>query len=125
MVALSKKITPISLGIIFLISAVLLFAWLDTVPGLHGDEAWVGLRANDIVRGDRPLLGMNGYTGSLHQYFAAFAFRFFGMKVWSLRCLDVDASSRNRAFFLNVWKNCERSFHAESDLRTRGDLFFA
>ena len=43
-----------------------LFLRLPSFPGLHGDEAWVGLRAlEQQANGMFTLRGMNGYTGSL------------------------------------------------------------
>lgn len=66
-------------------AAALVSLWLDSVPGLHGDEAWVGTSAHDILNGGRPILGMNGYTGAIHQYLAAVFLRAFGLKVWALR----------------------------------------
>src|SRR5579871_3616007 len=62
---------------------------LDTVPGLHGDEAWVGIRAHDILLGARPVLGMNEYTGAVHQYLVAGLMWVFGCHVWVLRAISV------------------------------------
>jgi 4-amino-4-deoxy-L-arabinose transferase-like glycosyltransferase len=73
------------LGLALLISALMVFLWLNSVPGLHADEAFVGIRAHDIIQGERPILGMNGYTGSIHQYFAALSLSLFGFQVWALR----------------------------------------
>ncbi len=55
------------------------------MPGLHGDEAWAGLRAATIVAGARPIVGMNYYTGALHQYLVAGTFVLFGTGTWTLR----------------------------------------
>jgi len=45
------------------------FWWLyklDVLPGLHGDEAWFGLKADEFNRqGIAHLYGMNTYTGIL------------------------------------------------------------
>lgn len=63
---------------------------LDVLPGLHGDEAWVGLRARHIVLGeDSSIHGMNGYTGAAFPYLVAASFRAFGMSVGSLRGVGV------------------------------------
>lgn len=45
-----------------------LTVWTDSVPGLHGDEAWSLLRIDDIRAGRHRLDGMNRYTGVLHHY---------------------------------------------------------
>jgi hypothetical protein len=59
---------------------------LDVLPGLHADEAWVGLRARRILLGEeRSIHGMNGYTGAAFPYLVAASFRAFGVSVWSLR----------------------------------------
>jgi hypothetical protein len=66
--------------------AYLLTVNLDVLPGLHGDEAWVGLRARQILLGgERSIHGMNGYTGAAFPYLVAASFRAFGMSVGSLR----------------------------------------
>ncbi|HWW82947.1 MAG TPA: glycosyltransferase family 39 protein, partial [Vicinamibacterales bacterium] len=66
-------------------AAVLLFSHLGTIPGLHGDEAWVGLRAHAILQGARPLIGMNTNTGPIHQYFVALLLALLGYKIAVLR----------------------------------------
>ncbi len=56
----------------------LIFCWtfkLDDLPGLHGDEAWFGLKAYHLM--ERPiekLTGMNYYTGMLQTWTASFFF---------------------------------------------------
>jgi 4-amino-4-deoxy-L-arabinose transferase-like glycosyltransferase len=62
-----------------------LIPFLGSVPGLHGDEAWAGVRASEILHGARPLLGMNEYTGPFHQYLIAAIFSFAGYSVTALR----------------------------------------
>ncbi len=67
------------------LASLLLLTFLGTIPGLHGDEAWYGVCANNILHGHRPIVGMNNYTGSIHQYIIALLFKFFGCKVSVLR----------------------------------------
>ena len=38
-------------GAIFLVAVVFRFVWLDTVPGLNGDEAWLGWKAYRAAHG--------------------------------------------------------------------------
>ena len=55
-------------------------------PGLHGDEAWTGLRALDHVdRGFFTLHGMRYYAGSLYPYVLSRVFEARGASVESLR----------------------------------------
>ncbi len=77
------------LGVALVLAAFLLFPFLNTVPGLHGDEAWAGVRAHEIMEGRRPLIGMNWYTGPIHQYLLVPLLRAFGYKVVVLRLLTV------------------------------------
>jgi len=96
---------------IFLLRAVgigglLLFPFLGTVPGLHGDEAWVGLRANEILHGARPMLGMNGYTGPLHQYLVALVFHFFGCNVAALRVVTGITALFSIVLYYGAIKRC-------------------
>ena len=66
--------------------ALLLGANLDVSPGLHGDEAWFGLRAQQILSGtNRSLHGMTAHSGALFPLIAAGSFQAFGVSVWSLR----------------------------------------
>ena len=59
---------------------------LDSFPGLHGDEAWVGLRAlEQQARGMFTLRGMNGYTGSLFPEIVSLVFSLVPPGVGSLR----------------------------------------
>jgi len=52
-----------------LLACALLFAWIGTVPGLHGDEAWNILTAYHIAAGTmRPFTGMTSYSGALYDY---------------------------------------------------------
>ena len=70
---------------------VALLAWnLDALPGLHGDEAWFGLRAIDILEGrSSSPYGMNAYTGAAYPYVVAGWFHVFGVSVLSLRAVGV------------------------------------
>ncbi len=80
------------LGFLFLAAGFvyLLTVNLDVLPGLHGDEAWVGLRARQIVLGEPSSIhGMNGYTGGAFPVLVAASFRAFGMSVGSLRGVGV------------------------------------
>jgi hypothetical protein len=59
---------------------------LDSFPGLHGDEAWVGLRAiEQQARGMFTLRGMNGYTGSLFPEIVSLVFSIIPAGIGSLR----------------------------------------
>jgi hypothetical protein len=66
--------------------ALLLGTHLDVSPGLHGDEAWFGLRAEQMRSGaDTSLHGMNAYSGALFPLVVAGSFRLSGVSAWSLR----------------------------------------
>ena len=72
-------------SIIAMVAAGLLVR-LNSFPGLHGDEAWVGLRAlEQQSRGMFTLRGMNGYTGSLFPEIASLVFSIIPASVGSLR----------------------------------------
>jgi hypothetical protein len=63
-----------------------LFTRLGSFPGLHGDEAWMGLRAlEQQARGMFTLRGMNGYTGSLFPEIVTMSFSILSPTVDSLR----------------------------------------
>lgn len=63
-----------------------LFLRLPSFPGLHGDEAWVGLRAlEQQANGMFTLRGMNGYTGSLFPQLVTLASSVFSPGMFSLR----------------------------------------
>jgi hypothetical protein len=72
-----------------LFSVFLLTVWLlglEYLPGLHGDEAWSGLKAESFAReGIKQLHGMNNYTGILQALIAEATFRGFGISVFNLR----------------------------------------
>ncbi|MDB5143110.1 MAG: hypothetical protein JWQ66_1823 [Mucilaginibacter sp.] len=85
-----KKLFPV---IILVFIAYFGFWWLyklDVLPGLHGDEAWVGLKANEFSRhGIDHLYGMNTYTGILQPLAARFVFQLFNVGVFQLRVSSV------------------------------------
>lgn len=61
---------------------------LATMPGLHGDEAWFGLRAWKIATGHGASIhGMNGYTGAAFPYLVSLVFRALGPSQLSLRAV--------------------------------------
>jgi hypothetical protein len=67
----------------------ILFFWtykLNTLPGLHADEAWSGIKA--VYFSHHPLdqlNGMNHYTGIIQAAAAKIAFGYWGINVFSLR----------------------------------------
>lgn len=75
------------IAIALFISSCGLFFFLDSVPGLHGDEAWIGVRVYQITAGSHSLQGMNFYTGSLYQYLELPILKSFGYNVFALRLL--------------------------------------
>ena len=76
-------------GLLASITAIMvagLLVRLKSFPGLHGDEAWVGLRAlEQQARGMFTLRGMNGYTGSLFPEIVSQVFSMVPASVGSLR----------------------------------------
>jgi len=86
------KLLPKPIYHVLLIGLLLLyfiFWWfykLDVLPGLHGDEAWVGLKAHEYQSQplDR-LSGMTYYTGVLQSLTAEVSFKLFGLGVYQLR----------------------------------------
>lgn len=81
------KILPISLILLLLIYLLsVMTVNLSSFPGLHGDEAWFGLNAREIIHhGTRSLQGLNTYTGSFYSWLIAQTFPLLGIKVFSLR----------------------------------------
>lgn len=72
---------------------LLIFCWiyrLDVLPGLHGDEAWSGIKAiyfnNHSVN---QLNGMNSYTGILQALVVKTLFYYWGISVYNLRIAGV------------------------------------
>jgi hypothetical protein len=68
--------------------ALILRVWLviHTNGVVNGDEALVGIQAEHIVRGERPVYFYGqAYMGSLEAYLIAFVFAIAGPSVWALR----------------------------------------
>jgi hypothetical protein len=67
-------------------AAVMMLYHFASFPGLHGDEAWTGLRALEhSERGFFTLHGMRFYAGSLYPYLLSLVFKARGASVESLR----------------------------------------
>jgi len=70
-----------------------LFWWiykLELLPGLHADEAWVGLAAvNFNSNSPEQLHAMNNYTGVLQIYFSSLSFKWLNIGVFQLRIFGV------------------------------------
>lgn len=65
---------------------LLIFFRLSEIPGLHGDEAWFGLYASEILEGGLSSLhGLNTYTGSLYSLVISLIFKLGGVDVFTLR----------------------------------------
>ncbi|WP_293304241.1 hypothetical protein [Pedobacter sp. UBA5917] len=63
---------------------------MDTLPGLHGDEAWVGLLGYSYKSHEvKTIFGMNHYTGVLQPLIAFLSFSLFGTGVAQLRFFGV------------------------------------
>ncbi|HXQ41813.1 MAG TPA: hypothetical protein VN821_11130 [Candidatus Udaeobacter sp.] len=58
-----------------------------SIPGLHGDEAWVLRQVAEISKGARPLSGMTSYSGALNQYLLWPFLAAGGYGVWTLRAV--------------------------------------
>lgn len=59
---------------------------LDVLPGLHGDEAWVGLKAHQYnASGVDHVYGMTTYTGILQPLISSWAFQLMNLGVLQLR----------------------------------------
>ncbi len=66
--------------------AAVMFCRLGQFPGLHGDEAWFGLAAQDMVlKGVPSFSGMTWYTGNLYPLAVAGVFSVIGDGVFELR----------------------------------------
>jgi len=72
---------------------LLVFCWtykLSDFPGLHGDEAWSGLKAYYYLYvGIDKVHGMNNYTGILQPLSTLISFKLFGINVVSLRICGI------------------------------------
>ncbi len=81
-----RPLEIVGLAVILGCFALLLAANLDVSPGLHGDEAWFGLRAQQMASGEeRSIHGMTAHSGALFPLLVAGSFQVFGVSVWSLR----------------------------------------
>ena len=75
-----------------LLLALLIRAWLviHTQGVIAGDEAMVGLQAENILRGQHPVYYYGQpYMGSLEAYLAALLFAIAGPSVWTLRAVSI------------------------------------
>ena len=75
--------------------AILSRVWLivHTHGVMAGDEMMVGLQAEHILRGERPVYYYaQPYMGSLEAYLAAFIFLFTGPAVWAMRLETIPMS---------------------------------
>ena len=75
--------------------AILVRVWLivHTQGVMAGDEMMVGLQAEHILRGDRPVYYYaQPYMGSLEAYLAALIFLFTGPAVWAMRLVTIPMS---------------------------------
>jgi 4-amino-4-deoxy-L-arabinose transferase-like glycosyltransferase len=88
-----RGLLAIALGL----ATLQLIPFLDRLPGLHGDEAWAGLRAHATLEGQISVYGLTAYTGPIHQLLLVPVLETFGFQVWALRSLTVIAS------LLSVW----------------------
>lgn len=71
-----------------LLVALVIRLWLTlrTHGTLDGDEALLGIQAEHILQGERPIYFYGiPYFGSLEAYLVAILFAFFGHSVWALR----------------------------------------
>ncbi len=81
-----RKLEIVGVLVVLAGFALLLGTNLDVSPGLHGDEAWFGLRAQQMMSGEaRSIHGMTAHSGALFPLLVAGSFKVFGMSVWSLR----------------------------------------
>ncbi|MGF7081402.1 hypothetical protein [Mucilaginibacter sp. UYCu711] len=85
------KLSPLWLLLFFF--AYFLFWWsykLGSLPGLHGDEAWSGLKAYRFDgNGITQITGMNNYTGVLEALSSLCTFKILGMGVVQLRSVGI------------------------------------
>lgn len=95
---------PRFFGIPVVLGVLLLIPFLGTISGLHGDEAWAGVRAHEIMEGKLPLLGMNGYTGPIQQYLLSAELSVLGYNVFCLRLLTVITSLIGAVLYFNLAK---------------------
>jgi hypothetical protein len=80
----------LALALACLALAAVMVCGLGRFPGLHGDEAWFGLEAQDVLaNGLSSVSGMTWYTGNLYPLALAGTFALFGEGVFELRALGV------------------------------------
>ncbi|MEG3438617.1 hypothetical protein V0288_15905 [Pannus brasiliensis CCIBt3594] len=88
-----KKVTLFPLLFAIALSGYLLLVMtvnLSSFPGLHADEAWVGLNANSIIyNGTRTIHGVNTYTSSFYSWLVSLGFRGAGVHLFTLRFVGV------------------------------------
>lgn len=102
----NRTASALALAVIGLMTAQL-FWRLGEFPGLHGDEAWVGLFALRLKeRGLFTPHEMNTYTGALYGWLLSGVFDRFGVGVWSLRLIGAVA---NPLAWLVVWATVRRA----------------
>ncbi|KKO92466.1 hypothetical protein AAW12_05035 [Sphingobacterium sp. Ag1] len=79
--------------IVFLLLVMITSVWLFKLshfPGLHGDEAWFGIRANQLDNGGAfSWHGMNYYSGSLQEILSAVSFKLLGKGIFQLRIVGL------------------------------------
>lgn len=79
---------------IFVVAMAVTTIFPNLITGLHGDEAWVILRAHEIGSGSHAFEGMNFYTSALNQYLAwpflaASGFQFSALRVAAGLCNSI------------------------------------
>jgi hypothetical protein len=81
-----RTLEIVGLSLVLGCFALLLGTNLDVSPGLHGDEAWFGLRAEQMMAGaERSIHGMTAHSGALFPLVVVGSFQVFGVSVLSLR----------------------------------------
>ncbi|KTC80973.1 hypothetical protein Lche_2993 [Legionella cherrii] len=117
--------------LLFITTALVFFSivsfWcfnIDSI-GIHGDEAWLGLRGVEYLKnGIESPYGMNKYTGILQSFFNFLIFKYFSIGVIQLRVTGVILNSVSLAILLfSLVKNkmtkialCFSLFFAQSSL---------
>lgn len=108
-----RTAAALGLGLVALMAAQL-FWRLGDFPGLHGDEAWVGLFATRLMElGLYTPHEMNTYTGALYGWLVTHAFDRYGTGVWSLRLVGALA---NPLAWLVFWSAVRRTAGARAAL---------
>ena len=80
-------IQSLAISILFVLLIAAVYR-LSRFPGLHADEAWMGLRALEIMqKGFFSVHGMNRYSGAAFPELVTVAFSALGVNVFSLRLL--------------------------------------